>query len=354
MGGISIGEGAWRLVPLSREQAYTFFVPFLTADLGDGVWSTLKNAAKQDGVTVSLRGMKSSGRHDSVDKHRSLAAYGLDVAKVQHHVGQILDAAQAAGIDPTLFQLPDHWFHSRFEQLPKRPLPTLPPSLLLEDAFEPEWCDSPESLSSTEAPSPFCARISFSFFSVGTRFLSSFPGFDGLSERDRRDVTAIANAGQHSKDPGEDQVTRALQMLGIPVDFSISAMACHDPAADTKHIGLSFGIQSRMLELHLEWLRGFFSRVKEASRAAMGRRPTLAIAVYCKSGRHRSVAGVEIATHVLRSDGCVVIAPAHTCDYWWRWRGCQNWRRGCKECTSGVDARKAALYAQAAAMWREA
>ena len=167
-------------------------------------------------------------------------------------------------------------------------------------------------------------------------------------------MTDIANDGQQSRDPGEDKVTTALQKLGIPVDFSISAMACKDPAAETTHVGLAFGIQSWMHALHSEWLRGLFSRVKEASRATMGRRQRLAIAVYCRSGRHRSVAAVEIATHVLQSDGCVVMKPAHTCDYWWQWRGCQNWRRGCSECTSVVDARKAALYAQAAPMWREA
>ena len=125
-------------------------------------------------------------------------------------------------------------------------------------------------------------------------------------------MTTIAKQGQRSQDPGEDRVTTALQKLGIPVDFSISAMACYDPAPESTHIGLSFGIQSRMLEQHSEWFRGFFSRVKEASRAAMGQREKLTIAVYCKSGRHRSVAGVEIATNVLQNDGCVVIKPTNS------------------------------------------
>ena len=168
MGGISVGEGAWRLVPLSKEQAYTFFVPFLTKDLGDGVWSTLTKAANQDGVKPSLRGMKSSGRHNSVEKHRTLSVYGVDVAKVQHHVTKILDAAVAVGFDPDFFQLPDHWVHSLDQQLPKRPLPTLPPSLPSED----EWDfidysrDSPEreSPSSMESATPPTARMSFSFF----------------------------------------------------------------------------------------------------------------------------------------------------------------------------------------------
>ena len=37
----SVGEGAWRLVPLSEEQALTCHVPFTSADLGEGVWRTL-------------------------------------------------------------------------------------------------------------------------------------------------------------------------------------------------------------------------------------------------------------------------------------------------------------------------
>ena len=77
-------------------------------------------------------------------------------------------------------------------------------------------------------------------------------------------------------------------------------------------VGLSVRMQSRLLDLHSEWLRGLFSRVKKASWAAMGRRQTLAVAVYCKSGRHRSVAGVEIATNVLQNDGCVVIKPTNS------------------------------------------
>ena len=82
----------------------------------------------------------------------------------------------------------------------------------------------------------------------------------------------IANDGEQARDPGEDRVTTVLQKLGITVDFSISAMDCYDPAPQCKHIGLSFVIQARMLEQYSEWFSGFFSRVKEASRAAMGRR----------------------------------------------------------------------------------
>ena len=106
MGGISLGEGDWRLVPLSEKCAHTLFVPFLSKDLGDGVWTKLRKAALDDKVIIKLRGLKSPGRWDSPKEHRSLSAYGVDPGKVEHHVKQILDAAVAADVDPTKFQLP--------------------------------------------------------------------------------------------------------------------------------------------------------------------------------------------------------------------------------------------------------
>ena len=66
LGGISRGEGGWRLVPLGPEQAHTFFVPFLAKDLGDGVWARLKQAAEEEKVTLKLRGLNSSCHKEDV------------------------------------------------------------------------------------------------------------------------------------------------------------------------------------------------------------------------------------------------------------------------------------------------
>ena len=168
-------------------------------------------------------------------------------------------------------------------------------------------------------------------------------------------MTNVANVGENSGDPGEHRVTTALQFLDIPVYFSMSCMDLHNPAAITRHIGLSFEVQSQMIGQYNWWYWDLFSRVKDAWRAKMSwHQQTLTIALYRKSGRHRSVAATEILSRVLQNEGCVIIEPGHLCDYWWRWRGCA--RRGylCRECTSIVDARKAALYAQVGAMWREA
>ena len=191
--------------------------------------------------------------------------------------------------------------------------------------------------------------------SVGTRFLNSFADYDNLRGADREDVRAIANVGRNGDDPGEDGVSWALHVLGIPVEFSVSALEMNDPAGRTNHIGKDFWIQARLFERHSPWLRSFFIRVKTALRAAMERQQkTLVIAVYCKSGRHRSVAAVDMLTRVLQNSGCVVREPTHACDFWWRWIGCNKVSgRACQQCTSVVDSRKAALYEKVGALWHE-
>ena len=77
------------------------------------------------------------------------------------------------------------------------------------------------------------------------------------------------------------------------------------------------------------------------------------IAVYCKSGRHRSVATTEITSNVLQSIGYRVNQPAHLADYWWRWLPCQRGRM-CMQCTPAVDDLKAALYRKACDEYRAA
>ena len=57
IGGVSIGEGAWRLVPLDASQAVTCQVTFTTKMLGAGVWSQLYNDSKLEGVTLRCRGL---------------------------------------------------------------------------------------------------------------------------------------------------------------------------------------------------------------------------------------------------------------------------------------------------------
>jgi hypothetical protein len=116
LGGMSIGEGAWRLVPLAPNQCTNFFVPFLGKDLGAGVWRCLHDAAKSDGVELKVRGNKSTGRHKQA--RGSLSIYGTSSSAVEYHLGQVVDAAAGAGFDLRTVQFPEQWVHMRNRALP--------------------------------------------------------------------------------------------------------------------------------------------------------------------------------------------------------------------------------------------
>ena len=83
-------------------------------------------------------------------------------------------------------------------------------------------------------------------------------------------------------------------------DECISTMPMYDPAATTVHCGQAWEVQDRAFRKHKDQFRRVFQRVKEALRKAMARhQENVVIAVYCKSGCHRSVAATEITANVL-------------------------------------------------------
>ena len=111
-----------------------------------------------------------------------------------------------------------------------------------------------------------------------------------------------------------------MPLLGVSeaVDDCISAFPIWDPSKDTSHTGMSATAQAGALRSNQAFVRRFFWRVKQAlQRARHQRKPSGVIAIYCRSGRHRSVALGEILAHCLRRDGYVVNSPSHLCDYWW-------------------------------------
>ena len=72
------------------------------------------------------------------------------------------------------------------------------------------------------------------------------------------------------------------------------------------------------------------------------------VALYCRSGKHRSVAIALILKHVLRAEGWDCIELAHLSSRsWGQW--CCNGR--CNTCLDPARAQHA--YAQALATWRE-
>jgi len=139
------------------------------------------------------------------------------------------------------------------------------------------------------------------------------------------------------------------------VDECISTMPMYDPEAKTDHCGQAWEVQDRAFRTHKAQFRCVFGRVKEALRKAMAQhQENVVIAVYCKSGRHRSVATTEITSNVLQSIGYRVNEPAHLADYWWRWLPCQRRGSRCMQCTPAVDDLKAALYRKACKEYRAA
>ena len=207
MGGYSIGEGAWRMVPLDQNRAYTFFVPFTTATLGPGVFGRLQDEAQADGVRIRLRGNKSSGHHAAPKEYRSLTVIGLNPDAVEHHVGQIFDAAVAADVDPDKIHLPDHWRHIVPRPLPKLPYPNLPASLAepaAAAATEPGGCLSPLGT----------PRVAISFYSLGLRFMDQMGEYRELGAGAKGTVKNVAREGGRARDPGEEIVANAFGLLG--------------------------------------------------------------------------------------------------------------------------------------------
>ena len=82
-----------------------------------------------------------------------------------------------------------------------------------------------------------------------------------------------------------------------------------------------------------------------------GKRPELVVAVYCKSGKHRSVALSECLRHVCASvEGFDVAKVLHLSAPTWS-RHCRG-EGVCKDCASFTEVNKAAL-GHAEQIWRE-
>ena len=120
--------------------------------------------------------------------------------------------------------------------------------------------------------------------------------YRNLAKREQDFIWKLTNDGLHKQDPGEDTVARAFRHLlpTLAVDQCISTFSMHDPAASTKHCGLAGEVPDRAFRRHRAEFRCVFSRVKVALRKAMAtRQQNVVIALYWKSGRHRSVAAAS-------------------------------------------------------------
>ena len=67
------------------------------------------------------------------------------------------------------------------------------------------------------------------------------------------------------------------------------------------------------------------------------------VALYCKSGRHRSVALAEMLTGVLARDGFNVSLAEHLSSWYWRWVACMR-DQSCSQRTRDLTDEKISLY----------
>ena len=325
-------------MPFGDEQALTCYVPFTTAELGDGVWSALTGSAAKDAVTLKLRGCKSSGRHDNPENHRSLAVYGIDRLFVQKHFLAVHDAAVAAGIDADRFQLPNRW------------------KIMLDQVLADRGgCLSPLSMPKQKVV----------LLTLGVRWMTSLTEYESADELVRSKVKNLVNwhVKHRTQDPGEDLVSDALSALGLAgvgLDAAVGTFM-RDPQKDTCHLGRSCEVQVPLWQNHKDFFCNLIQRVSSLLR----RNESLTtILFYCRSGRHRSVGAAGILKGALGAQGGFDVRVEHLCDYWWKWVRCQSTARQrvrgtgeqacCPSCDLGPTPGQIAIFAEARQMLQDA
>jgi len=163
----------------------------------------------------------------------------------------------------------------------------------------------------------------------------------------------------------EDELKAALaRHEAHDVDLVVDARRFPDPEAMqfTQHTGHHYKIIAR-LAAHRnfpKWLAHLKKRfvhaheARVAARAAKGDAsgvvPTVTVALYCRAGKHRSVAAAIILVHILNAEGWECSAPRHLSERRWSRYCCKG---VCRECTDPSDELKNTLE-KALAMWRRA
>ena len=378
---------------LNPTQALSCLVPFLPADLGLGVFARLQGDAWFKGVTIKLRGNKSAGRHDNPKEHRRLAVYGTDPAAVQRVFLNLHDTAVACGVDSDKFNLPDTWraalANPRAKARPKtRPARATaavaapgPPQVVAADACRPAAPGAPRaeaagsdrpagaehfSPSAAESSSPTTPHAvpdaipKVRILTLGVRFLSQLAARHGADKATFCVAQDIVDDFRGA-DPGADRVANVLSLFGETAVHLAEGMFMSDPEKQTRHVGMSAEVQQLVWRQNESFFRGLFWRVRAALQpTTFGAIRTdsgndeRTLVFYCKSGRHRSVAGAEICKGVLLRAGYEVKVE-HLCQYWWRWVRCQ-YQHGrhihCASCTPEATPEKTAIYDTAFDMWQ--
>ena len=333
------------MVPLSNEQSITCQVPFNKNSLGPDVWVGLRNKANKEGVEIKIRGTKKR----VLRNHRGalpsvLAVYGADHRKVNKWFLEVHDAAIRAGVDEETFRLPEQWEKRLSAHLTSRvDLST----------------DDDDVVAVSEPPKPKIVLKT-----LGIRYLNWLPEFDEADETTQKVVEEFVEdfEKRRGRDPGADRTANICQLLGVGPGKIGGIDACfgnftYDPEKDTRHIGLSFTVQELQWKHQQPYYRKLFQDVQKIIREKESAgKLVVAIVVYCRSGKHRSVSAAEILKAVLEGEGYNVVVD-HVCDYWWRFGGCQQNIRSCgircPKCVDFIDGDKRALYDAASQLWRD-
>ncbi len=122
------------------------------------------------------------------------------------------------------------------------------------------------------------------------------------------------------------------------VTVFISAELFHDPGADrsiTFHTGHHGEIIRRLVadQRFPRWLHDAVEQVSWGAWQAARTNAALVIGVYCKSGKHRSVAATAVLQHcleVMEPWASVTVDIHHTSTPYWASSGCGNCLRTCQ------------------------
>ena len=132
----------------------------------------------------------------------------------------------------------------------------------------------------------------------------------------------------------DDELRQALQRKGEPsVDIIVDARRFRDPHAEreTRHIGVNPTIISEMV--HHRNFKAVLLEIKQQWRDCKNAGATdLVVAVYCRSGKHRSVALAECLKHVAQKlEKMCVHQMKHLSKERWGSRICTGWCTDCSQ-----------------------
>lgn len=148
----------------------------------------------------------------------------------------------------------------------------------------------------------------------------------------------------------------ALDRLGFnAVDLVEDARCFPDPEGAyelNRHTGRNPEIMIRLCKHRNfeRWLRDVKRHLKDAIQreSSQGAPPTIKIAVYCRAGKHRSVAAALVLEFVLKQEGFECLETRHLSSRAWKSPNCRGL---CDECKSTPKPLQDVLY-ETLDMWR--